>query len=63
MNELPETDYSDLIQKYGEKNIENTLIYIFEATDPRGLAVGIQPTYGRVAEILDVVHQEFLTGD
>ncbi len=62
MNELPETDYSDLIQKYGEKNVENTCIYIFQATDPRGLAVGIQPSYERVAEVLDTVHREFLTG-
>ncbi|KKK59228.1 hypothetical protein LCGC14_3036510 [marine sediment metagenome] len=61
MNKLPKIDYSDLIQKYGEKNVENTCIYIVQFTDPKGLAVNIWPTCGRVAEILDVVHREFLT--
>jgi len=59
-NEFPKIDYSALIKKYGEKNVEDTCIYIVQATDLRGLAVSIQLTYERVAKILDIVHGEFL---
>lgn len=53
-------DYFSLINKYGEANVEETMIYITKSTDPRGLAVNILPTKERVAELLDAVHREFL---
>ena len=53
-------EYFDLIEKYGEKNVEETMMYITNSTDPRGLAVLITPTVSRVTEILDAVHREFL---
>lgn len=57
---LPQIDFDDLIEKYGPQNVENALIYIVSATDPKGLAVMIKPTHKRVAEVLDAVHREFL---
>ena len=53
-------DYLGLIKKYGEANVEETMLYITKSTDPRGLAVNILPTTKRVAELLDAVHREFL---
>ena len=54
-------DFSDLTEKYGEKNVEDTCIYILTASHPQsGLAVAIQPTHKRVADVLDAVHREFL---
>ena len=53
-------DYLSLVKKYGEANVEETMIYIHRATDPNGLAVNILPTKARVAELLDVVHRDFL---
>lgn len=50
---------SDTIEKYGESNVESTMIYILRSTDSEGFAVNILPTKEMVAELLDVVHRGF----
>jgi len=52
-----------LCEKYGERNVERTMIYITEQREPlTELHVSIRPTAERVEKILDAVHGEFLNG-
>lgn len=52
-----------LSEKYGQQNVERTMIYITEQRDPRtDLHVLIPYTLDRVEKILDAVHGEFLNG-
>lgn len=53
-----------LCEKYGEQNVERTMIYITEQREPKTeLHVNIPYTADRVEKILDAVHGEFLTKD
>ena len=45
-----------LIAEFGQKNVEETLIYLTTACDSRGLSVIIEKTPERVREILEAVH-------
>ena len=52
-----------LCKKYGERNVERTMIYITEQREPlTELYVALRPTADRVEKILDAVHGEFLNG-
>jgi hypothetical protein len=52
-----------LCEKYGQQNVERTMIYITQQRDPKkDLWVNIRPTAERVEKILDAVHGEFLNG-
>jgi hypothetical protein len=51
-----------LCEKYGQWNVEQTMIYITQACDNRERSVAIPATAERVEKILDAVHGEFLNG-
>lgn len=54
------SDFSDLILKYGEKNVENAQIFILNSYDPHGLKICIPPTVEGVTKILGAIHDEYL---
>lgn len=52
-----------LCEKYGDQNVERTMIYITEQREPRTeLHVNIPYTADRVEKILDAVHGDYLDG-
>lgn len=52
-----------LCEKYGEQNVERTMIYITQQRQPKTeLQVNIPYTVDRVEQILDAVHGEYLNG-
>ncbi|KKN76764.1 hypothetical protein LCGC14_0367350 [marine sediment metagenome] len=52
-----------LCEKYGQPNVERTMIYIMAQRDPKtDLHVSIPTAAERVEKILDAVHGEFLNG-
>lgn len=56
-------DLTILSLKYGQKNVENTMIYISGQLHPKtDLQVNIPYTIDRVEKILDAVHGEYLHG-
>lgn len=58
-----QTELDCLSKKYGQQNVERTMIYITEQRDPRtDLHVLIPYTLDRVEKILDAVHGEYLNG-
>jgi len=58
-----QTELDRLCEKYGQQNVERTMIYITEAREPKtDLHVAIPYTIDRVEKILDAVHGEFLNG-
>jgi hypothetical protein len=58
-NQLPPIDYGDLIEKWGGRRVEDTMIYIEGAKDHRGLLVSIPCTQKRVGAVLEAVYGEF----
>ena len=36
-------DYTDLIERYGESNVENAVMYIYSLTDLNGIKVNVAP--------------------
>lgn len=61
-NRLPLPDYSDLIAKYGAKNVENACIFIVQSLNPWNLKIYIPATPERVSEVLCAVHNEYTEG-
>ena len=59
INELPPIDYGDLIEKWGGRRVEDTMIYIEGAKDHRGLLVNIPCTQERVEAVLEAVYGEY----
>lgn len=56
-------EIDQLSKKYGQQNVERTMIYITEQREPRTeLRVNIPYTADRVEKILDAVHGEYLDG-
>lgn len=58
-NQLPSIDYSDLIEKWGGRRVEDTMIHIEGAKDHRGLLVNIPCTQERVEAVLKAVYGEY----
>lgn len=50
----------ELIAKYGSANVENTMIFVMMACNPKGLRVSIPATKERVKAILSAIHDEYL---
>lgn len=46
-----------LVAEFGQRNVEQTLIYIQKACTPKGLQVRIQATPEMVRAILEAVHR------
>ena len=64
LNRFPDPDeLQRLTEKYGDRNVERTAIFILEQREPHTeLHVGIPQTAERIEKILDAVHGEFLDG-
>ena len=63
LNWLNAEELEGLCEKYGQPNVERTMIYITEQRHPeRDLFINIPYTIDRLKKILDVVHGEFLNG-
>lgn len=61
---FPGDELDQLSKRYGQQNVERTMIYITEQREPKTeLHVNIPYTADRVGKILDAVHGEFLTRD
>jgi hypothetical protein len=60
---FPGDEIDQLSKKYGQQNVERTMIYITEQREPKTeLHVNIPYTAKRVEAILNAVHGEFLNG-
>lgn len=63
LNWLNGEELDRLSEKYGQPNVERTMIYITEQKHPeRDLFINIPYTIDRVEKILEAVHGEYLNG-
>lgn len=58
-NELKTPSVLHLTEKYGDKRVEDAMIFISRATDAMGLLVNIPPTPERVEAVLKAVYGEY----
>jgi hypothetical protein len=63
MDFLDQAELDLLCERYGQKNVEQTMIYITQQLHPTtDLQVNVPYTATRVEQILDAVHGEYLNG-
>ena len=58
-NELKGFDVSSLVEKYGAKRVEATMIFIERSMDHRGLLVSMPVTKARVEAVLEAVYGKY----
>lgn len=55
---LTEAQVEVLSSHFGQRNLEEALIFIQRARDPKGLLVIIEPDFGMVRDVLEAIHRE-----
>ena len=49
-------DRRDLVSRFGDKSVENTMMYIVRSCDREGRAINILPDRHKILSILEIVH-------